>query len=167
MHRAKENGVCLLVAGIIVLLSSCMLTKPVVVTYLIPEKFEGVVVIIFNQQDGVPENSDNGALIYKIPENGILRTQGPPLIGSHQNSFYYINANGVKSEIPYYTAIDVRDNKSDLSKIVCYSIERGIAQDSITKLNKSFSVFLVTSISHLDSIAKCRDMFIDEYLGNK
>jgi len=132
---------------------------------LIPKNYQGVVVVIFNQKDGLPENFDNRSTVYEIPSNGILKTQSRPIKGWHRRSFFYIDSVENKSEIPYYTAMDVRDKGADKSKIICYSRERGVTTDKKTNTEIRFEVLLITSIQNLDSIAKHRDMSMDKILG--
>lgn len=74
--------------------------------HLIPEGFLGKVVILYNQDDGVPiEYDKEGRRVYRIPESGILQTKATPnpggFIGSDLN-FYYVGENGEKlNKIPW------------------------------------------------------------------
>ena len=68
---------------------------------LIPEGYMGTVLIIFNQEDGTPKEYDNGKRIYRIPENGILKTQFEPNYGSQKNQFFYENDIGERKEITF------------------------------------------------------------------
>ncbi len=42
---------------------------------VLPENYKGYVVIIYNQENGDSAKYENGKRIYKIPLNGILKTQ--------------------------------------------------------------------------------------------
>lgn len=43
--------------------------------YILPPDFKGVVLIIFNQKDGVEEEYDGNTRIYRVPDKGVLKTQ--------------------------------------------------------------------------------------------
>ena len=68
---------------------------------LIPEGYQGVVLIIFNQEDGEPKEYQDGKRIYRIPENGILKSQFEPNYGIQKHQYFYVNSEGEKTEIPF------------------------------------------------------------------
>ena len=154
----------IIVTYIIFSFSSCKPKDPQEIVYLIPKNYQGVVVVIFSQRKGLPASSENRHTVFKIPSSGVLKTQGRPIKGWHRRSFYYIDSAGAKSEIPYYTAMDVKDKGTDKSRIICYSRERGVTTDKKTNTELKFEVLLITSIQNLDSIAKFRDMSMDKIL---
>lgn len=63
-------------------------------TFLIPNDFKGVIVIVFNQEKGEDKEYENKRRIYRIPENGVLYTQFSPVKGILNEKFYYINKQG-------------------------------------------------------------------------
>lgn len=70
------------------------------VIFVIPEGYTGYVVIIYDQENGVPEKYENGKRVYEVPENGVLKTQFKANYGtSHYPEFYYGNIGN--NEIPY------------------------------------------------------------------
>ena len=68
-------------------------------THLIPAGFEGPVVILFNDPLGAPAERDGRRRIYRIPENGILRTQFPPNDGWSRPTYVYVDESGARSPI--------------------------------------------------------------------
>lgn len=80
---------------------------------LIPEGYEGSVLIIFNQEDGEPKEYEEGKRVYKIPDNGVLKTQFEPNYGVQNHQFFYVNKEGNRTEIPFVLV----QNKEVLSEI--------------------------------------------------
>lgn len=80
---------------------------------LIPEGFEGPVIIVFNQKDGEPKEYDNGKRVYRIPKDGVLRTQFESNFGLQKHEFFYTNKDGDWTEIPFV----IVQNKESLAKI--------------------------------------------------
>ncbi len=68
---------------------------------LIPEGYEGSVLIIFNQNDGAPKEYEGDKRVYRIPENGVLRTQFEPNYGVQKHSFFYVSSEGERTGIPF------------------------------------------------------------------
>jgi len=80
---------------------------------LIPEGYKGSVLIIFNQEDGLPKEYEGDKRVYRIPKNGILKTKFKPNYGIQKHQFFYVNSNNERSEIPF---INMQD-KAVLNKI--------------------------------------------------
>ena len=76
----------------------------------------------------------------------------------YKTIFFYIDSSGQKKELPYYTPIDLRDNKSNQEIIICYKRENGVTTDKKTKEEKRFEIMLGSSIKDLDSIANKSSM---------
>jgi len=58
--------------------------------YILPDNYTGYVVVIFDQPDGVEREMLNDKSVYRIPDNGILKTQDRSILGSVQRpSFYF------------------------------------------------------------------------------
>ena len=132
--------------------------------YLFPDKYQGVAVILFGQSDGENPQRENGSEIYHMRENGILKLKEDASTGWIKESFFYVDSNRSRIEIPYYTAMDVRDKGADKSKIICYNSERGSTTDTATNKEKRFQVMLITSIGNLDSIANKRSSVLQTVL---
>jgi len=86
----------------IVALISCSMGKGEI--HLIPNHYEGAVLIVFNVPDGTPEKYEDGKRVYEIPENGILKTQftfSSDWIVSSNLEYYYDLGNGKRQRISY------------------------------------------------------------------
>ena len=68
------KGILLLLISTI-LLGSCSYWHTPALKYLIPEGYEGMIVISWDQKDGEPEIKDCNYELYKIPLDGFLKTQ--------------------------------------------------------------------------------------------
>ena len=76
--------------------------------YLLPNRFVGNVLIVFNQPDGAPAEFRDGARLYRIPTSGVLRTQFKPNYGLHiPDLYYYVDSHGraIKA-LPYFNTAD-------------------------------------------------------------
>lgn len=68
---------------------------------LIPEGYKGAVLIIFSQKNGEPKEYEGKKRVYRIPENGVLRTQFEPNYGVQNHQFFYVNSSNSRTEIPF------------------------------------------------------------------
>ena len=83
--------------------------------HLIPDGYVGLVVIFFDQKDGTPKEYENGFRVYRIPSNGILKTQFSPNPGfSKVNdiAFVYKSKDGNEAPIPEYIKTSSADSIS-------------------------------------------------------
>lgn len=89
---------------------------------LIPEGYKGAVLIIFNQKDGIPKEYENGKRIYRIPENGVLKTQFEPNYGVQNHQFFYVDKEGDRTEIPFVMVQnnEVLSEVKDNEKVYAY-----------------------------------------------
>ncbi|MFD0770078.1 DUF6843 domain-containing protein [Bacillus sp. CGMCC 1.60114] len=78
-------------------------------TYLLPNGFEGCVVINYDVKDAKPLQIENNEIIYKVPKDGIINTSSPMEFGwvnkKHSGSFqlkaFYVDESGKKiKELP-------------------------------------------------------------------
>ena len=71
--------------------------------HLIPDGYAGPVVILFDDPlgDEAPRDGD-GAVVYQIPDGGVLRVKNlPPRAGFYRKQFYYVAADGTRRELPH------------------------------------------------------------------
>jgi hypothetical protein len=67
--------------------------------HLIPEGFEGPVLIAFNDPDGTQPKYDGKSRLYEIPPSGVLRTQFPPNDGWSRPVYAYVDEQGNRTPI--------------------------------------------------------------------
>ncbi len=128
--------------------------------YLIPDNYKGTVMIIFNQKNGSPAQYKNDKRLYKIPANGILKTQFKENFGISKFHFYY----GKFSVLKYMTPQDWKNYSGDTGKVVCWNLESGVMQDDKNqKIN--FEVFSVGPIKESEKISDEKGAFIAKALN--
>jgi hypothetical protein len=69
--------------------------------FLIPEGYRGDIYVIHNVEDGEPEKRNFGQVTYRIPRDGILRTQAPIIRGLTTTAYYYVRDDGTLERIRY------------------------------------------------------------------
>jgi hypothetical protein len=85
---------------------SSYLTRPEKETYLIPEGYKGIVLVIFNQTNGEKPEYEDGRRIYRIPQSGILFTQLKDEEGIINQEYFYVASNGERRKLG---VLDTRD----------------------------------------------------------
>lgn len=92
MKKVKENKIQFVLLLAIIWTNACSsITKPSDGIFLIPESFEGGVIIIFNQPDGITPNVENGRYVYRIPPTGLLKVKSDSVVSWQQIDYFYIN----------------------------------------------------------------------------
>ena len=61
---------------------------------ILPEGYEGPILIVYQVSDGVVAEEKGGVWIYRIPEDGVLLLQNPPLGGVGRFMFFYQSLDG-------------------------------------------------------------------------
>jgi hypothetical protein len=72
--------------------------------HLLPEGYEGAVVIVFNRADGQPKEYEHKKRVYRIPSSGILKTQfvEKPGTSKWRNAeYFYVKKDGSRAPIAY------------------------------------------------------------------
>lgn len=100
--------ICVVLLGLVSV--SCTLFSPSNGIYLIPAGYKGDIIIFFNQPDGVVSDVENGLLVYRIPENGILKIKTEGVSKTANKSYYYLVGNNERQEIKYLRITGDRDS---------------------------------------------------------
>ncbi len=75
--------------------------------YLIPDNFEGNVILVYNQPTGKKDSIADHAVIYKVPNSGILILQGEQYVQDMaMMKFYYSSLGKINKEICYHNSLD-------------------------------------------------------------
>jgi hypothetical protein len=69
--------------------------------YIIPENYVGSVIIVFEQSNGINLETENGANVYRVPSNGIIKVTCKAIYASVQETYFYEDFNGNRKEIDY------------------------------------------------------------------
>jgi hypothetical protein len=99
-------------------LSGCSFAQQVVepVIYLIPAGYMGNVYIFHDVPDGVPLKREDGARVYEIPKDGILRSQSPEITGLYSARYFYVTSDGKREKITGFWDSSIHDtpeNRAD------------------------------------------------------
>ncbi len=110
--------------------------NPKTITYLIPENFEGGVVLVYAQKDGVTPDITENEIVFTIPTDGILKINIEAKEVSGKPRFLIVGKNGERTEIellynggPKYpegmrTSSDISNDERDNKNFVM-TFERG------------------------------------------
>jgi len=71
------------------------------VIYLIPEKFEGAIVVVYDQKDGVAPSFDGTEYVFNIPDSGVLKTNVEAKEINGQPSFFLVDGSGSRTKLEY------------------------------------------------------------------
>ena len=146
-------------------------------SHFIPAGFVGEVYIIFGVADGVAPEYRDGRRIYRISEDGILRTQFPPT-GWSRPSYSYISSDEAEASSipqgPSGTIHDTAENRSSGQVEILRSIMGGRGAP-VPGRPGSFSSNAPCSVKYASYFVGTRSQFLDhtsrfdisEYLDRK
>jgi hypothetical protein len=77
--------------------------------YLLPDSYQGPVLVVFNQSNGMPRMYEGRSRVYDVPETGILLTQFSPVKHAYTTEFLYIDAAGNRHNILFKTSCREKD----------------------------------------------------------
>lgn len=117
--------------------------------YLMPNKYQGVVVVIYNKEHGVDAEKRDGKVIYKIPKNGILITN-EKIESSIADMRYYYENEVPSNEIQYCWGC-----KLSKKRIMIFKGSKGVYSANNNTLD--YSVFLVGTKNNEDSLYRVLD----------
>lgn len=132
--------------------------------YLIPEDFEGNILIVFDQKDGISTEYEHGLRVYKIPDSGVLRTKFKPNYGTRTiDRFYYVSQDGQRTELKYFLGGLNKIEDEEKSDVICFNLETGNDNNS----TRHFLVFSVAQVQNIDSVVNERSSFLWRVLDGK
>ena len=139
--------------------------------YLIPKGFTGVVVIIFDQPDGTPAETENGKQVYRIPLNGILRTQAKPSYRIKGREYFYVDVDDSRSKVPILLPSGWEDigNTIDnidknLNDIYVFGEEMGSTARNQPNY-RVYSSFIVSEAKNIEAVLRSRDRVVNKALS--
>jgi hypothetical protein len=93
--KIRLISLLLLVAGIIAFIIYA-LTPPKGDRYYLPEKYAGWICESYNVDGAPPLAVEDGFLVHKIPDNGILATSSAPRLSPKADEYFYYNEKGMR-----------------------------------------------------------------------
>jgi hypothetical protein len=121
---------------------------------IVPKNFKGYILVIFDQKDGEPKSYHEGSRIYKIPQNGVLKSQFSGNYGSVGIPEYYYQAINVDSKLPSY----LEEKKIPPNKIVGMMGPNGNANKDLEGNERiPFTLFYVGTKSEIEQFKEQAD----------
>jgi hypothetical protein len=124
--------------------------------YLIPKKFEGNILIIFGQDDGVDSVHEGKNRLYKFDTTGILKTKFKENYGVQRNYFFYVDNVGSRTPIKYAIPTQLKGT----NEVVIYNQENGNDFDKNKSAFRYFEMVTVAKEKNIDSIGNLRNNFM-------
>jgi hypothetical protein len=115
---------------------------------ILPKNFTGYIIIVYNQNNGSPAKLENGKRVYRIPEDGILKSQFSNNTGWKDLPEFYYERIEKANQIPF--KIDYKDISVD--SVVAYGGTSGVAnKDLAGKEVVRFVEYYVGNKQQIDS----------------
>lgn len=140
--------------------------------YIIPNGYEGEIVIFFDVKSGTPKEFEDKVRVYRIPESGILKTQfsfNKGLIALKDIKFFYEDKNTKqRTELFYNENIPYRkDTTVTENSIVVFSKRYGTGITNTDNQNTSYTSLLVGKVSNANLLFNKRETIHTPDLINK
>jgi hypothetical protein len=77
--------------------------------YLLPKDFKGIILVFFNQADGLVCEYSEGARLYRVPPTGLLKSQFKPnggCMADHRIRFFYPDSLNGRKELLYFMDLE-------------------------------------------------------------
>ena len=132
-------------------------------TFLIPNNYEGAIVLLFDQNDGLDEEYSEGRRIYRVEQNGLLKTQfSKTKHGRLDQDYYYIDSLGVRTQV-----LEVFDfgNSNPGTNYVMNGIYGMFTNNEDSTLNIypiDYSMFTIGKSEDKDSLQVVGDRYIEK-----
>jgi hypothetical protein len=118
--------------------------------FILPEGFKGIVLIAYDQQDGINDLKQDGKIVYKIPESGVLKLKRETASTLSQSNYYFENKLGQRTE--FYYCYDHNEMKKDSSKVYAFGASNGGFENNGERLE--ITTFWVGSENDRDSLSQ-------------
>lgn len=126
--------------------------------YLIPEGYEGNVLVIFNQPNGRDAVYEGKKRVYKIDSTGVLRTKFSNDRKPRIARFYIIDVDGKRTDIKLVVNTNV---PIDSNQVVCTGLVPVNDFDQKRKVERAAELFIIAKGKNIDSIANQQDNFMN------
>jgi hypothetical protein len=124
--------------------------------YLIPESFQGNILIVFDQPNGVDTMYEGKNRVYKLDTSGFLRTKFKSNYGIQKNEFFYQDSLGNRKIIKYAATLS---QSSGIDEIA-FNKETGKDFDKVKAIDRDFEMITIATPANIDSIGNLRSSFM-------
>lgn len=126
--------------------------------FLIPDKYEGAVVIFFEQKDGQEARYVDGRRLYSFSNTGFLSTKFPKTKHGRLNQEYYYKDNLGNRKLKLKTNLLEKGNDSDR---YIMNIEYGTFKNSNFVYPLEYMSFTVGKLKNIDSLRKVSELYLE------
>jgi hypothetical protein len=123
--------------------------------FILPQGFKGIVLIAYDQENGLDDVVSGGKLIYKIPQNGVIRLKRKTASLLTQSWYYFEDKNGKKTE--FFYCFDPSDMKKNADKVYAFGRSNGGYENVTGKV--TMTTFLVGTEKDSDSLSRKLEKF--------
>ena len=136
--------------------------------YLIPDNYEGVVIVLFNQPNGQQERYDGGRRLFDIPPNGVLATRFPKTTHGKLNQVYYYKDNNGnrKTELQPYSGGQGDGNKKYVMNGIYGDFTNDLDSTHTKKYPIHYTMFTIGRIKDKDSLQMLSDGVFKKLIYN-
>ncbi len=110
---------------ILLLYSSCTIKEQTEVIWLVPKDYKGAIGVYYDyDEEGTDIEYEGNKRVYRIPEDGILKTKFSSNVWIENSKVFYLDEFGNRSEIPfmYRRHFFNQDERKESSDIVAVGI---------------------------------------------
>ncbi len=117
--------------------------------YILPQGFKGIVLVAYGQSDGLDDIIEDGKLIYKIPQSGVLKLKRKEATTITQTWYYFEDEQGLRTELSHCFS-PCEEMKNNPDKIFAYKETNGGFENDGIQLE--MTTFLVSTFHDTDSL---------------
>ena len=129
---------------------------------LLPDGFEGPVLILLSAHDGQPPEYRGKARVYRIPASGVLRTQFGAYSGYVSPMFYYARGDTLLQSIRELDGPEMSSADTDVYVFLYELGTFGKDPGADTLHDRHYLTFLVGHVSDAESLAIRRQRLEDQ-----
>lgn len=117
--------------------------------FILPHNFKGIVVIAYGQKDGIDDIIEDGKLIYKIPQSGVLKLKRKEVTTLSKSWYYFEDEQGKRTVLDYcFPPCESMKNNPD--NFFAYGKSNGGTENEGVQIE--FTSFLVGTSHDTDSL---------------
>lgn len=136
----KISSLVLVLSGML-LISSCTYWHSVNLKYIIPEGYEGMIMIAWNQKNGTPKIMEGDYEVYTIPASGFLRSQvkDRSLSPIDEKFYSYNKQTGERKELEIIdpsTSLDTIKKENQIYRVGLFTASHGESGHTIFFLTR-------------------------------
>jgi hypothetical protein len=130
---------------------------------LLPDGYEGPVLILFSAHDGQPAEYRGKTRVYRIPRSGVLKTEFPAYSGYVDPSFYYARGDTLIRSIRNLQAPEMSSADTGVYAFLFELGTFGKSPGEDTLHDRHYLSFVVGHVSDAESLATRGQRLVNQY----